>query len=43
LYNSLIERKISAGSTRFRNASLILTIVMVVIVAVSFVLPWILR
>ena len=43
LYNSLIERKVSAGSTRFRNASLILTLVMVTIVAVSFILPWILR
>ncbi|MGA7368777.1 MAG: M50 family metallopeptidase [Nitrososphaeraceae archaeon] len=42
LYNSLIERKVSAGSTRFRNASLILTLVMVLIVAATFVLPWIL-
>jgi membrane-associated protease RseP (regulator of RpoE activity) len=43
LYNSLIERKVGAGSTRFRNASLILTLVMVLIVVVSFVLPWVLR
>jgi membrane-associated protease RseP (regulator of RpoE activity) len=43
LYNSLIERKVSAGSTRLKNASLILTLVMVMIVAVSFILPWILR
>lgn len=43
LYNSLIERKVSAGSTRLKNASLILTLVMVMIVAISFVLPWILR
>ena len=43
LYNSLIERKVSAGSTRLKNASLILTLVMVTIVAISFVLPWILR
>jgi membrane-associated protease RseP (regulator of RpoE activity) len=43
LYNSFIERKIGAGSTRFRNASLILTLVMVLIVAMSFILPWILR
>jgi membrane-associated protease RseP (regulator of RpoE activity) len=43
LYNSLIERKVGAGSTRFRNASLILTLVMVLIVVISFVLPWILR
>lgn len=43
LYNSLIEKKFSANSTRFRNASLILTLVMVLIVAVSFVVPWILR
>ncbi len=43
LYNSLIERKVNAGSTRFRNASLILTLVMVLIVAISFVLPWIIR
>lgn len=43
LYNSLIERKVGAGSTRFRNASLILTLVMVMIVVVSFVLPWVLR
>lgn len=43
LYNSLIERKIGAGSTRFRNASLILTLVMVLIVAMSFILPWVLR
>lgn len=42
LYNSLIERKVSAGSTRFRNASLIMTLVMVLIVAATFVLPWIL-
>ena len=43
LYNSFIERKIGAGSTRFRNASLILTLVMVLIVAMSFILPWVLR
>ena len=43
LYNSFIERKISAGSTRFRNASLILTLVMVLIVAMVFILPWIIR
>jgi membrane-associated protease RseP (regulator of RpoE activity) len=43
LYNSLIERKVSAGSTRLKNASLILTLVMVMIVAISFILPWILR
>jgi membrane-associated protease RseP (regulator of RpoE activity) len=43
LYNSLIERKVSAGSTRLKNASLILTLVMVTIVAISFILPWILR
>lgn len=43
LYNSYIERKISAGSTRFRNASLILTLVMVLIVAMVFILPWIIR
>lgn len=43
LYNSLIEKKVRAGSTRLRNASLILTLVMVLIVAISFVLPWILR
>ena len=43
LYNSLIERKVGAGSTRFRNASLILTLVMVLIVAISFILPWVLR
>jgi membrane-associated protease RseP (regulator of RpoE activity) len=43
LYNSLIERKVNAGSTRFRNASLILTLVMVLIVAISFILPWIIR
>jgi membrane-associated protease RseP (regulator of RpoE activity) len=43
LYNSLIEKKFSASSTRFRNASLILTLVMVLIVAVSFIVPWILR
>lgn len=43
LYNSLIERKVGAGSTRFRNASLILTLVMVLIVAMSFILPWVLR
>lgn len=43
LYNSLIERKVSAGSTRLKNASLILTLVMVLIVALSFILPWILR
>ncbi len=43
LYNSLIERKVGAGSTRFRNASLILTLVTVLIVTVSFVLPWVLR
>ncbi|MGH9984936.1 MAG: M50 family metallopeptidase [Nitrososphaeraceae archaeon] len=43
LYNSLIERKVSAGSTRLKNASLILTLVTVMIVAMSFILPWILR
>jgi membrane-associated protease RseP (regulator of RpoE activity) len=43
LYNSMIERKVSAGSTRLKNASLILTLVMVTIVAISFILPWILR
>lgn len=43
LYNSLIERKVNAGSTRLKNASLILTLVMVMIVAISFILPWILR
>lgn len=43
LYNSFIERRISAGSTRFRNASLILTLVMVLIVAMVFILPWIIR
>jgi membrane-associated protease RseP (regulator of RpoE activity) len=43
LYNSLIERKVSPSSTRFRNASLILTLTMVLIVAVSFIVPWILR
>jgi membrane-associated protease RseP (regulator of RpoE activity) len=43
LYNSLIARKVSAGSTRLKNASLILTLVMVTIVAISFILPWILR
>lgn len=43
LYNSLIERKVSAGSTRLKNASLILTLVMVMIVAISFILPWIIR
>jgi membrane-associated protease RseP (regulator of RpoE activity) len=43
LYNSLIERKVSAGSTRLKNASLILTLVMVLIVAISFILPWIIR
>jgi len=42
-YNSLIEKKVSAGSTRLKNASLILTLVMVTIVAISFILPWILR
>lgn len=42
LYNSLIERKVSAGSTRLKNASLILTLVTVMIVAMSFILPWIL-
>lgn len=40
LYNSLIEKRSSA---RFRNASLILTLVMILIVAVSFIVPWILR
>ena len=43
LYNSFIERKIGAGTTRFRNASLILTLVMVLFVAMSFILPWVLR
>ncbi len=43
LYNSLIEKKVKAGSSRYRNASLILTLVMVMIVAISFVLPWIFR
>jgi membrane-associated protease RseP (regulator of RpoE activity) len=43
LYNSLIERKVSAGSTRLKKAPLILTLVMVMIVAIVFILPWILR
>jgi membrane-associated protease RseP (regulator of RpoE activity) len=43
LYNSLIERKVSAGSTRLKKAPLILTLVTVMIVAISFLLPWILR
>jgi membrane-associated protease RseP (regulator of RpoE activity) len=43
LFNSLIERKVSAGSTRLKNASLILTLVTVMIVAIVFILPWILR
>lgn len=43
LYNSLIEKKVQAGSTRFKNASLYLTLAMVLIVAISFTLPWILR
>jgi membrane-associated protease RseP (regulator of RpoE activity) len=43
LYNSLFEKKVKAGSSRYRNASLILTLVMVMIVAISFVVPWIFR